>query len=940
MASQCPSSPSTPPRARSTASWASAAALMCAAACGAAPETVGASHPRQAANTASFYVSPAGDDAWSGTLADPARDGEDGPFASLEHARDAVRELRERRTPTSPTLVLIRGGTYRLGSPVVFTPADSGTASAPVVYAAHRDEVPVFSGGRTIGPWVRGADGAWLAFVPGVAEGDWSFSQLFVNGRRRRRARSPNRGYFRTDGPLTPLGDRREARGDRSKKMGFRFREGEVRQWEGWQDMNVVVFHSWTASVHWVADIDESDRALSFTAPSGWPIGYWEKNQRYYVEHVRAALDAPGEWYLDRRAGFVHYRPTRWERLKKAEVVAPVAHQLVRLEGEPEAGLHVEHIVLRGLSFQHSSWELARDRAHDGQAAVSVTGAIYARGARHCRLEDLEVAHVGTYGLWLAEGCQDNQVVRCELHDLGAGGIKIGETSSPKTAPLAATHSVVDNCFIHDGGHICRAGVGVWIGRSSHNKITRNDVCDFDYSGMSVGWSWGYAPSSANHNILAYNHIHHLGHGVLSDMGGIYALGVSPGTVMRGNLVHDIHSYSYGGWGLYTDEGSTGILMERNIVYDTKSGGFHQHYGRENVLRHNVLAFADEGQVIRSREEKHVSFSLERNVIVCDNGLPLGKNWRNGNFRLDSNLYWDTAGNDMLFAGMEFEEWQAQGHDQGSRIADPRFVSARRRDFRLRRKSPLHEMGIEPLDPDQAGLYGDRSWVGKPGRVRHRPLYADMKPAQRPVRRAKLREVRDTFEKTKVGERAAVASTTGETSGAAIRVTDEVAAAGKRSLKFTDAPGLEHDWQPHMCYHPHWIRGRVRGSFDLRLEPGAVFWHEWRDDASPYRVGPSLRFMADGRVRTGDRALTTVPHSTWVHVELTCEAGPKTPGVFELTLTVEGREPQSFTGLPCGHKDWRSVTWIGFVSEATDRAVFYLDNLDFRSLKPGPRKTE
>ena len=933
-----PSRPCEPPRTRPATSWATAAVLMCLTAAAAQPGAADGRLPT--AGTPSFYVSPTGDDAWSGTLPSPAQDGEDGPFASLERARQAVRRLRERRTPTSPTLVLIRGGTYRLRSPIVFTPVDSGTAHAPVVYAAYGDEAPVFSGGCSVGPWVKGNDGAWLAFVPGVAEGDWSFSQLFVNGRRRPRARSPNKGYFRTDGPLTPLGDRREARGDQSKKMGFRFNEGDVHRWEGWEDMNVVVFHSWTASIHWVAEIDEANRALTFTAPSGWPIGYWEKTQRYYVEHVPAALDAPGEWYLDRGAGFVHYRPTRGERLKAVEVVAPVARQLVRLEGEPEAGLYVEHIVLRGLSLQHSAWDVPRDRAHDGQAAVSVTGAVYARGARHCRLEDLEVAHVGTYGLWLAEGCQDNQVVRCEFHDLGAGGIKIGETASPKEDSLAASRNLIDNCFVHDGGHICKAGVGVWIGRSSHNEITHNDVCDFDYSGMSVGWSWGYAPSSANHNILSYNHIHHLGHGVLSDMGGIYALGISPGTVLRGNLMHDIHSYSYGGWGLYTDEGSTHILMERNIVYDTKSGGFHQHYGRENVLRHNVLAFADEGQVIRSREEEHQSFSLERNVILCDNGLPLGKSWRNGNFNLDTNLYWDTAGNEMLFAGMGFEEWQEAGHDRGSRIADPRFVSVRRRDFRPRSKSPLHEMGIEPLDASRAGLYGDPAWVRKPGRVRHRPLDADMKPAQRPVPKTELREIRDTFEKTKVGEMAKVASTTGETNGAAIRVSDEAAATGRRSLKFTDAAGLEHDWQPHMRYRPNWLRGRVRASFDVRLEPGAVLWHEWRDDASPYRVGPSLRFMADGQVRAGDRVLTTVPHSTWVHVEMACILGAKAPGVFELSLTVEGQKAQSFTGLAQGHADCRSVTWIGFVSEATDHAVFYLDNLDFRLLETGHAKTD
>ena len=212
-----------------------------------------------------------------------------------------------------------------------------------------------------------------------------------------------------------------------------------------------------------------------------------------------------------------------------------------------------------------------------------------------------------------------------------------------------------------------------------------------------------------------------------------------------------------------------------------------------------------------------------------------------------------------------------------------------------------------------------------------------MKRTSRPVRKATLREIDDGFEKTKVGDKAANASTTGETEAASIRVSDEVAAKGRRCLKFVDAPGLEHGWQPHMRYHPRWVRGRVEASFDVRLEPGAVLWHEWRDSASPYRIGPSLRFMGDGQVKTGDRLLTTVPHATWIHIELACTLGPDATGLFELALTVDGQAPQRYTGLPFGHADWRAIAWIGFVSEATDRAVFYVDNLDFRVLEPKRR---
>ncbi len=876
---------------------------------------------------ADFYVAPNGNDAWSGRS--PALGGPDGPFASFGRAQAAVRELRRRGGAAGREVrVLFRGGTYRIAGPIEFTPEDSAAASAPVLYAAWPGETPVFEGAVEIQGWQPAPDfpGAWSAPMPDAVVRRGRMNQLFVNGRRRRRARSPNTGYFRIAGPLEPLADRAKARRDPRTKMGFRFRAGDIRAWPDWRNMNIVLFHAWTASIHWVAEIDEARRELRFTAPCGWPVGWWEQHARYTIENVRAALDAPGEWIADFERRRIYLIPLPGETPDSVHALTPVTDALLRFQGDPGLGLTVEHIRIEGLAFRYSGWNLPRDAAHDGQAAVSAGAAVVLRGARNCRLHSVEIAHTGTYALWLAEGAQHNTVEHCHFHDLGAGGVLMGLPRNPESPAAAAGENTVENCFIHDGGRVFRAGVGVWVGRSSGNHVAHNEICDFDYTGVSVGWSWGYAPSSANHNIIEYNHIHHIGNGVLSDLGGIYTLGVSPGTVLRGNRIHDCWAYSYGGWGLYTDEGSSDILLEGNLVYDTKSGGFHQHYGKNNVLKNNIFAFSREAQILRSREEDHLSFRFEHNIVVCDNGWVFGGHWGNGRFRLDYNLYWNPNGGELSFAGEDFAAWRKDsGQDQHSRIADPRFADAEARDFRIRPGGPADALGIAPWLAEQAGLTGDRAWIALARTAEHRRLDPAARPPHgRPL--SQLTHFEDDFETTPVGERPKNAVVFAGTAGADIRVTAEQAGSGKQSLKFQDRPGQRHSWLPYMHYAPHWRRDRVvTVSFLLRLGPGAVLWHEWRDNASPYRVGPSFRVAGDGSVIQAKRTLCRIPLNQWVRFEVRCPTGQAANGVFSLRIEIPGQEPMRFPALACGSRDWHALDWLGFVADADADAVFYLD---------------
>lgn len=876
-----------------------------------------------------LYVATNGNDAWSGGLDAPEASGADGPLATLTGARDAIRRMRAEGALSGPVKVLIRGGVYPLSEALVFGPEDSGSADAPIVYEAYPGETPVLHGGRPVRGWRE--DGAfWVAEVPEVRTGEWDFSALWVNGRRAMPARTPNAtndagdypedsDFFYTEGPVMETDP---ATGKESKSATkFQYRSGDIEDWPSLKDAMVVVFHSWATSEHRIKGIDRENRIIEFTGPARWQFGNWRNDQWYFIEHLFEGLDQPGEWYLNRDEGKVYYIPREDEDMRRAEVIAPVAQQLLLVEGVAAEGRFVEHLSFRGIHFHYTEYTIAPEGHSDAQAAFTVPAAVQFSGARHCLVEGCEIGHVGTYGLWFRAGCQDNQVIRTEMFDLGAGGVRIGEGSDPPTEAEAALRNRVENCFLHDGGRIFRHAVGVWIGRSSYNTIAHNDVCDFRYSGMSIGWSWGYAPSSANHNIIEYNHIHNVGKGQLSDMGGIYTLGDSPGTVLRYNYIHDVLSNPKisGGWGLYTDEGSTGILMENNIVHNTVTGTFHQHYGKENRLVNNILAFSQREQLIRSREEEHISFFLDRNIIYFSNGRLLGSTWKNGNYRFDNNLYWDSSGEGFDFAGRSFEEWQAAGYDQNSIIADPLFADIEGRDFTLSPESPAFKIGFEPIDMSKIGLYGDPEWVNKPKAIPRRPFEAPR--PQEPVR------IAHDFEDVPVGRTAPDAETLGEEGSATIRVTDETAASGKHSLKFTDAAGLRQPFNPHLVYTPHFRRGLVVGSFSLRHEPGAIFFHEWRDSRSPYRIGPSLWIQGDGEVKVGGVTLAAIPPSEWVRFRITCALGQKADGSWLLELTMPGGEVKTFDGLACGNPQFNRLDWFGFVSNTSKESVFYLDGV-------------
>lgn len=505
--------------------------------------------------TADFTVAASGKDTNRGTAK--------APFATLAKARDAVRG-RIKEGLTKDIIVQIRGGTYPVTETLTFGPEDSGTEKCSITYAAAPGEKVVLNGGRAISGWKKGTNAVWTTEIPDVKAGKWYPRQLFVNGQRAVRARTPNNGWCEGRPVQTII------QTSTNQEVVIRIKaRSAIAAWSNPGDIELVSLRNNEGGRKNLQSIDVAAQTVTLRPPhrwaptvfsndwfNGWPDG------RCYLENALEFLDLPGEWYLDRTTGVLSYWPRPGEDLSTCEVVAPVVQKtLLALAGTRERP--VVNLHFRGIQVEQVDWPLPeqgymglfscnvplyREGGNPGHRFIDA--AVEVLHARSCSFRDGGIRRAGGMGLVLREGTADITVEGNEISHIGAGGIAGGGCNvcfgyllaAPPPEPNEYKGYRIANNHVHHCGTDYYGATGICMYLTHGTTIARNLIHDIPYCGIIVaGDQDPKAPFSGN-NVIEYNEIHNVMQ-VAIDGAGLYVTFLQPvgsGCLVRGNLVHDI----------------------------------------------------------------------------------------------------------------------------------------------------------------------------------------------------------------------------------------------------------------------------------------------------------------------------------------------------------------------------------------------------------------
>jgi arylsulfatase A-like enzyme/acetyl esterase/lipase len=692
---------------------------------------------------ANFYVSTEGSDKWSGTLDSANADGSDGPFATLERARDEVRQFKAGRN--GDVVVLVRGGTYQVDQTIVFGPQDSSTGQATVTYAAYPNELPVFRCSREVGDW-KLIDSA----IPGlpeqaigkvrVANVTGEFRALFDEEGLLPRARSA--------GFIPPVdGSRNE----------LHCPSGLLKNWSNINDVEVVVrpHHAWIVNILPLKSVDVSKDVARTAVNATYAmkgLHFLKQTKSCWIENALEELDQPGEWVLNSEEGKLYF----WPR-NDSKVFAPQLTELIRVEGQIDdhgaKDTPVRNLCFRGLTFLHGDrYSIASDDAglqHDWDMHDKATSLVRFRGTESCTIEQCRFAHSGGGAIRVDLHGQKNQIVGNQIEHIGGAGVLLcGYGPGVKDVN---GNNVVFNNHIHHVGEIYSHSPGIMVWQSGENRIANNLIHHTPYTGIILsgcmtdffrrkGRELGKTirrhevvglpkqPSLEDvrpylhtcENLIEYNEIHHAME-ELGDGNGIYIRGAGAGNIIRGNYIHDLVAPMKMQAAIRTDGGQRDTQIIGNLVYRCTAQGIILKLNNrcENNFVVDVIApprgyylSVREGPMTGAKIKRNVFYSSTEECKFIDELSPRGKEKsedRRGRKLArakdaDTNLNIYFCRSNLELGRQMVAMQQRDGVDADSLAVDPLFMAPDEGDFRFRPGSPALKLGIAPFDMSKVGL--------------------------------------------------------------------------------------------------------------------------------------------------------------------------------------------------------------------------------------------
>lgn len=517
-----------------------------------------------------LFVALNGNNAWTGTVPAPNGQKTDGPFTTLERARQEIRELKRAGKLEKGITVHLRGGLYELTAAFTLGPDDSGSDGAPVVYRPYRDEKVVLSGGKVLGDFRLVNEPAVLSRLPepardkvwqtdlkaaGVTDfGDVTAAgqraELFFQEKPMTLARWPNSGFVQIAD--VSGGQPFASHGIKGDQIGkFTYAGDQPGRWgqepEIW--LHGYWFWDWSDAFQKVKSIDPTQRVIELDQPYH---GYgYRPGQRFYALNLLAELDAPGEWYLDRARGLIYFWPP--DDLAKGKAVLSVLPTLLALR------------ETSWLAFQGMTLEATRG------TAVVMTG-----GTQN-RLAGCVVRNTGSWGVTISGGSK-NGVIGCDIYQTGEGGVSL---SGGERKTLTAAGHYADNNHLYQFGRVHRTyrpAVGI---NGVGNRMAHNLIHDGPHNAIQLG---------GNDHLIEFNEIYDVCYET-GDVGAFY-MGrdwTARGTVIQHNYFHDISGPGlHGAMAVYLDDAASGIHVLGNLFYRAGRAAFIGG-GRDNVIENNIF---------------------------------------------------------------------------------------------------------------------------------------------------------------------------------------------------------------------------------------------------------------------------------------------------------------------------------------------------------------